>query len=53
LPEPPEGKHNATEIISVVPERELLHLRPAWPLVQQLPKPYKGKRHDAFTDSFK
>ncbi|RYO81428.1 hypothetical protein DL764_009768 [Monosporascus ibericus] len=34
-----EGKHNATEIISVVPERELLHLRPARPLVQQLPKP--------------
>ncbi|KAH8693600.1 hypothetical protein BGW36DRAFT_301445 [Talaromyces proteolyticus] len=46
LPDPQEGKNNTTDIISVVPARKLLHLRPARSLVRE-------KRHDTFTDSFK
>ncbi|KAH7407171.1 hypothetical protein BKA64DRAFT_572522 [Cadophora sp. MPI-SDFR-AT-0126] len=39
LPQPPERKRNITETINVVPQRELLHLRPVWSLVRQVPKP--------------
>jgi hypothetical protein len=53
LPKAPDEKHNAAEVTIVIPQRELLYLRPARPLVQQLHKPSAEKRHNAFADFFK
>ncbi|EED24101.1 hypothetical protein TSTA_074800 [Talaromyces stipitatus ATCC 10500] len=47
LSNPQKWKSNATKTSSIVPERELLHLRPNRPLVQWL------SEHDTFTDSFR